>query len=81
MLAEAERIELPRPCGSPVFETGSVAIHRIALPGSSARMDAAWQPRNVGDFDLVKSAPSAHQKSLAHQLSLVVLPTKIDVAV
>ena len=43
-------------------------------------MDAAWQRRNVGDFNLVKSAPSAHQKSLAHQLSLVVLPTMIDVA-
>ena len=27
--------------GSPVFKTGSVAIHRIALPCSGARMDAA----------------------------------------
>jgi hypothetical protein len=43
-------------------------------------MDAAWQRRNVGDFDLVKSAPSAHQKSLAHQPKLVVLSTKYDVA-
>jgi hypothetical protein len=40
------------------------------LPGSVA----------MGDFDLVRSAPSAHQKSFAHQPRLAVVSTMIDVA-